>query len=46
MKKTVISAIAALFAATTFAQTDSLNAVVKVENDYNPIIVKAVKQSL
>ena len=45
MKKTVISAIAALFAATTFAQTDSLNAVVKVENDYNPIIVKAVKQS-
>lgn len=45
MKKTIISALAALFAATTFAQTDSLNAVVKVENDYNPIIVKAVKQS-
>ena len=45
MKKTIISAIAALFTATTFAQTDSLNAVVKVENDYNPVIVKAVKQS-
>ena len=45
MKKIIISAFATLFAATTFAQTDSLNAVVKVENDYNPIIVKAVKQS-
>ena len=45
MKRTIISAFVALFAATTFAQTDSLNAVVKVENDYNPIIVKAVKQS-
>ena len=45
MKKTILSAFAALFAATSFAQTDSLNAVVKVENDYNPIIVKAVKQS-
>ena len=45
MKRTIISAFVALFAATTFAQSDSLNAVVKVENDYNPIIVKAVKQS-
>ena len=45
MKKTILSAFAALFAAASFAQTDSLNAVVKVENDYNPIIVKAVKQS-
>ena len=45
MKRTIISAFVALFAAATFAQSDSLNAVVKVENDYNPIIVKAVKQS-
>ena len=45
MKKIILSTLTALFAATTFAQTDSLNAVVKVENDYNPIIVKAVKQS-
>ncbi|MBQ5663045.1 MAG: TonB-dependent receptor [Bacteroidaceae bacterium] len=45
MKKIIISAFAALFAVATFAQTDSLNAVVKVENDYNPVIVKAVKQS-
>ena len=45
MKRTIISAIVALFAAITFAQSDSLNAVVNVENDYNPIIVKAVKQS-
>ena len=45
MKKIILSTLATLFAATTFAQTDSLNAVVKVENDYNPIIVKATKQS-
>ncbi len=45
MKRTIISTLATLFAAISFAQTDSLNAVVKVENDYNPIIVKAVKQS-
>ena len=45
MKRIAFIAIATLFTAATFAQKDSLNAVVKVENDYNPIIVKAVKQS-
>ncbi len=47
MKRIASTAIAALFTALTFAQTtaDSLNAVVKVENEYNPVIVKAVKQS-
>lgn len=47
MKRIALTALSALFAALTFAQTakDTLNAVVKVENDYNPIIVKATKQS-
>lgn len=45
MKKLVLIAVSALFTASTFAQRDSLNAVVKVENDYNPIIVKAAKHS-
>ena len=33
----------AFLATALFAQKDSLNAVVKVENEYNPIIVKAIK---
>ena len=45
MKKITIFALSALFATTLFAQKDSLNAVVKVENEYNPIIVKAIKPS-
>lgn len=43
MKKTALFTLAVLFGAATFAQKDTLNAVVKVENDYNPIIVKANK---
>ena len=45
MKKIALFTLSSLFTVMTFAQTDSLNAIVKVENDYNPIIVKAVKQS-
>lgn len=47
MKRIASTALAALFTALTFAQTtnDSLNAVVKVENEYNPVIIKATKQS-
>lgn len=45
MKKIAIFTFATLFSAAAFAQKDTLNAVVKVENEYNPVIVKANKQS-
>lgn len=47
MKKIALTALGAIFASLTFAQTvkDTLNAVVNVENEYNPIIVKVTKQS-
>lgn len=45
MKKITLIAFMAFLATALFAQKDSLNAVVKVENEYNPIIVKAIKPS-
>ena len=45
MKKAIILISALTLSLAASAQTDSKNAVVNVENDYNPIIVKAVKQS-
>lgn len=45
MKKNVLL-IALLFAGSSlFAQKDSLNAVIQVENDYNPVVTKVKKQS-
>ncbi len=45
MKKEIILIATLLFSLGVYAQKDSLNAVIQVENDYNPVVVKANKQS-
>lgn len=45
MKKEIILIAALLFSAGVSAQKDSLNAVIQVENDYNPVVVKANKHN-
>ena len=42
MKKITLIAFMAFLTTALFAQKDSLNAVVKVENEYNPIDRKSV----
>ena len=43
MKKILFIAAALLSAGTIYAQKDSLNAVIQVENSYNPVVTKATK---
>ena len=45
MKRTVLSLAALLVCGALFAQEDSKNAVVSVENDYNPTIVNVKKKN-
>lgn len=45
MKKEIILIATLLFSIGSYAQKDSLNAVIQVENDYNPVVIKANKQS-
>ena len=45
MKRTVLSLAALLVCGTLFAQENSKNAVVSVENDYNPTIVNVKKKN-
>ena len=45
MKKTIISTAAILLSCTVFAQTDTLRAVVNVNNEYNPVLIKVNKKS-
>ncbi len=44
MKKSIIITLALAFTSTLFAQKDSLNAVINVENDYAPVVTKATKK--
>ena len=44
MKKSILFTIAILGASTLCAQKDSLNAVIQVENEYNPVVTKAAKK--
>ena len=44
MKRNILSLTALLICGTLFAQEDTRNAVVSVENDYNPTVVKVNKQ--
>lgn len=44
MKKSIILAAAMAISCTMFAQKDSLNAVINVENDYAPVVTKATKK--
>lgn len=45
MKKYMILATILTASCNIFAQKDTLNAVIQVENEYNPVVVKANKQS-
>lgn len=44
MKKSIFLVMALSISATLFAQKDSLNAVINVENDYAPVVTKATKK--
>jgi len=44
MKKSILLAVAFIATGALYAQKDSLNAVIQVENDYNPVVTKAVKK--
>lgn len=44
MKKSILLAVAIAVSGTLFAQKDSLNAVINVENDYTPVVTKANKK--
>lgn len=44
MKKSIVLALAIAVSGTLFAQKDSLNAVISVENDYSPVFTKATKK--
>ncbi len=44
MKKSILFTIAFITAGALYAQKDSLNAVIQVENDYTPVVTKAVKK--
>lgn len=44
MKKHILFAAYILLAGNIYAQKDSLNAVIQVENDYSPTVIKATKQ--
>lgn len=44
MKKSIFLAAALIASCAVFAQKDSLNAVIQVENDYTPVVTKAVKK--
>ncbi len=44
MKKSTLLAIAFMTAGTLYAQKDSLNAVIQVENEYTPVVTKATKK--
>ena len=39
MKKEIILIATLLFSIGSYAQKDSLNAVIQVENDYNPVVI-------
>lgn len=44
MKKSILFAVALFATGALYAQKDSLNAVIQVENEYNPVVTKAVKK--
>ncbi len=44
MKRNIITAIVLALCGTIYAQKDSLNAVIHVENEYTPVVTKAVKR--
>lgn len=44
MKKSFLLSLAIAVSSTLFAQKDSLNAVINVENDYTPVVTKATKK--
>ena len=44
MKRTTLLAIAFMATGALYAQKDSLNAVIQVENDYTPVVTKAAKK--
>lgn len=44
MKRSIFLALSIVASSTLFAQKDSLNAVVNVENDYAPVVTKATKK--
>lgn len=45
MKNSILSFVAVLICGTMFAQEDKKNAIVSVENDYNPVVVQVNKKS-
>ncbi|MBQ2878184.1 MAG: hypothetical protein IJE42_04540 [Bacteroidaceae bacterium] len=45
MKRLFFIAAALVISSTISAQKDSLDAVIKVENEYNPVVLKANKQN-
>ena len=45
MKKNILAIAAIMLSCTLFAQTDSLRAVVNVNNEYNPVQIKVNKKN-